>query len=147
MGGSNASAADVKQSLESAISAGEEPLHRSKTCWLQLKYAVDDEGTLKLFTHTPGKSPILHCIRLATCHLMYISARCAKAYWKAKQPVCFLLDVTCGRSAMQTSLALAPFALHTLISLQHHSGAQKFLGQHLLLGRRLSVKPIQRRWC
>ncbi len=58
MGGSNASAADVKQSLEGAISAGEEPLHRSKTCWLQLKYAVDDEGTLKLFTHTPGKPPI-----------------------------------------------------------------------------------------
>ncbi|DBB04694.1 TPA: hypothetical protein ACH3X1_012748 [Trebouxia sp. C0004] len=54
MGGSNASAADVKQSLEGATSAGEEPLHRSKTCWLQLKYAVDDEGTLKLFTHTPG---------------------------------------------------------------------------------------------
>ena len=58
MGGSNASAADVRQSLEDAISAGEEPLHRSKTCWLQPKYAVDDEGTLKLFTHTPGKSPV-----------------------------------------------------------------------------------------
>jgi len=58
MGGSNASAAEMKQSLEGAISAGEEPLHRSKTCWLQLKYAVDDEGTLKLFTHTPGKSSI-----------------------------------------------------------------------------------------
>ncbi|KAL0054094.1 hypothetical protein WJX82_003655 [Trebouxia sp. C0006] len=54
MGGSNASAADVKQSLEGAINAGEEPLHRSKTCWLQLKYAVDDEGSVSNPYHGDG---------------------------------------------------------------------------------------------
>ena len=77
MGGSNASAADVKQSLEGAISAGEEPLHRSKTCWLQLKYAVDDEGTLKLFTHTPGKSSISWaCIACVLLVCVYLSMLC-----------------------------------------------------------------------
>ncbi len=74
MGGSNASAADVKQSLEGAISAGEEPLHRSKTCWLQLKYAVDDEGTLKLFTHSSGKSSISwSCIACVLPVCIYLS--------------------------------------------------------------------------
>ena len=55
VGGSTARAADVRDAAGAAVAAGQEPLHRSKTCWLHLKYAVDDEGTLKLFTTSPGK--------------------------------------------------------------------------------------------
>ena len=55
VGGSSTSAAEAKHAVAHAVAAGEEPLHRSKTCWLHLKYAVDDQGTLKLFTSAPGK--------------------------------------------------------------------------------------------
>ena len=111
MGGSNASAADVKQSLEGAISAGEEHLHRSKTCWLQLKYAVDDEGTLKLFTHTPGKSPIsCSCIACVLPVHVYLRSLCQRNC-KARKPACFLLDVTCGIPAMQPGNLDSPWHL------------------------------------
>ncbi len=101
MGGSNASAADVKQSLEGAISAGEEHLHRSKTCWLQLKYAVDDEGTLKLFTHTPGKSPITSsCIAFVLPLHVYLSKMCQNKLESKK--ACLL---SAGRHLWQTSNA------------------------------------------
>lgn len=54
-GGSSARAAEAKRAVDCAATSSEEPLHRSKTCWLHLKYAVDDLGTLQLCTTAPGK--------------------------------------------------------------------------------------------
>ena len=44
MGGSKASADEGKQAVAGTVNVGEEPLHRSCTCWLHLSYAANSDA-------------------------------------------------------------------------------------------------------
>ena len=84
VGGSNASAAAAKHAVAHAVKAGKEPLHRSKTCWLHLKYAVDDQGALKLFTNAPGKYTA--AVHLCLCQCLCWPVTCVQFYDKPYEP-------------------------------------------------------------
>ncbi|CAD7696651.1 unnamed protein product, partial [Ostreobium quekettii] len=54
MGGENADPADVIMDVEAAEFDGQEPIPRSPSVWLQLKYEIDDEGNLTSFSKSKG---------------------------------------------------------------------------------------------